>query len=84
MSELELRGKNHRVACHKTKRLVYKLNPRRHREGGGGLMQPLCGFSGIYFLFTDRMSPIFLYLTEHLFYVPHENFKTLTPYFKNL
>ena len=27
------------VACHKTKRLVYKLNPRRHREGGG-LMQP--------------------------------------------
>ena len=59
MSGLELRGKKHGVACHKTKRLVYKLKPSP-AQGGGGVDATPCGFSGIYFLFTGRMSPIFI------------------------
>ena len=42
-------------------------------------MQPPCGFSGIYFLLTVRLSPFFYMAFRPSFYVPPENFKTLTP-----
>ena len=42
------------------------VNPRRHR----GVNATPSGFSEIYFLFTGRMSSIFIQLTDHPFYVP--------------
>ena len=46
--------------------------------GGGGDVTPPAVFQEYLFLFTGRMSPIFILLTGHPFYVPPENFKTLT------
>ena len=47
--------------------------------GGGGVMQPPCGFSGISFLLTVRLSHFFYSFPPIFFTSPPENFKTLTP-----
>ena len=60
MSELELRGKNHRVACHKTKRLVYKLNPRRHRGVDATRRPPPQFFKNIFFALAINRCALYL------------------------
>ena len=53
-----------------------RFNPCRHR---GDWCKPPCGFSGISFLLTVGLSPFFSIAFRPSFYVPPENFKTLTP-----
>ena len=66
MSELELREKN--MVLLVTRRNDWYINLTLAGTGrGGGVDATPCGFSGISFLFTGRMSPIFIKLTEHFF-----------------
>ena len=53
------------------------VNPRRHR-GGGGDATPLRFFWNIFFV-NRSIVTIFFYSFPPIFYVPPENFKTLTP-----
>ena len=46
-----------------------RVNPCRHKKRVDATIQR---FSLIYFLFTGRMLPIFLCLTDHYFYVPRK------------
>ena len=69
--------KKHGVACHTTKRLVYKLNPHRHREGGGVDATP-CGFSEIFFCLLVECHQ-FLYSLPNTFSRPSWKFQDPDP-----